>query len=428
MHWIGTLGVMTSSVSRTARHGARLLAYSHATVDFYQGAVAALVPFLVMERGYSYAAAAGIVMASSLSSSIVQPLFGALGDKWRMQWLLPFSIFFGGAGIAAISFTDTFWATATVAAVSGIGVAAFHPAGAQRSREISGDDHVVMSWFSLGGGLGFAAAPLFVAATVGVLGLSASPLLMIPAATGLVSVLIITRITGAPAHSENLAHAKAVGRDNWRAFLKMSGAIIARSILFVGLGSFLVLFLHQHRGFSDFAATAALFVFYLGGAFGTTLGGHLARHWPRTRILRWSYIISIPIVAGILLVPGPTVFVFIALGSIALYAPFSLHVSLGQDYLPKHMGTANGVTLGLAVSVGGLASPAIGALADNVGLEYAVLPLIALPALAWLALIGLKEPRSFTAPEHDGISCANPDTDTDAAAATTRTHVMKASS
>jgi FSR family fosmidomycin resistance protein-like MFS transporter len=50
------------------------------------------------------------------------------------------------------------------------------------------------------------------------------------------------------------------------------------------------------------------------------------------------------------------------------------------------------VTLGLAVSVGGLASPAIGALADRVGLEYALLPLIALPVLAWIVLVGPRDP------------------------------------
>src|SRR5690625_1390501 len=171
--------------SRAARNGARLLAYSHATVDFYQGAVAALVPFLVIERGYDYAAAAGIVLASSLASSVVQPLFGILGDRWAMRWLIPVSIALAGAGIAAISVSESFWITAVFAALSGIGIAAFHPAGAQRSREISGDDHVVMSWFSIGGNIGFAVAPLFVAATVGFLGLAASPLLIIPAVTGL---------------------------------------------------------------------------------------------------------------------------------------------------------------------------------------------------------------------------------------------------
>lgn len=119
-----------------ARHAARLLSYSHATVDFYQGAIAALVPFLVLERGYTYTAAAGIVLAFSLSSSLIQPLFGALGDRWRMRWLIPVSIIITGAGIASIGFVTTFWVTATVAALSGAGVAAFHPAAASRAREI----------------------------------------------------------------------------------------------------------------------------------------------------------------------------------------------------------------------------------------------------------------------------------------------------
>lgn len=97
-----------------------------------------------------------------------------------------------------------------------------------------------------------------------------------------------------------------------------------------------------------------------------------------------------------LLVPGPAVFVLVALASLVLYVPFSLHVSLGQDYLPRHAGTAAGVTLGLAVSAGGLATPGIGALADTVGLAHALLPLAALPALAYLVLTD-RSPRQVVA-------------------------------
>lgn len=388
---------MSASAPRASRNGARLLAYSHATVDFYQGAVAALVPLLVIDRGYSYAAAAGIVLASSLSSSVVQPLFGALGDRLRMRWLIPVSILFAGAGLAAIAVSESFWITAAFAALSGVGVAAYHPAGASRAREISGDDHVVMSWFSLGGNIGFAVSPLFVAATVGVLGLDASPLLMIPAITGLIAVALIARVEGPSAHSERLAQAQRTGRDDWRSFALMSSAIVCRSIVFVGLGSFLILFVYRHAGIGEPGSTASLFVFYLGGAFGTAIGGYLARRWWRTSILRWSYGLAVPVVACLLLIPGPAVFVFVALASILLYVPFSLHVSLGQDYLPRHMGTASGVTLGLAVSVGGLVSPVIGALADSIGLQFALLPLIALPAIACLVLLRLNDPAAPTA-------------------------------
>lgn len=383
---------MTSDPTRSARRGSGLLAYSHVTVDFSQGAIAALVPFLVLDRGWSYAAAAGIVLAFSLVSSIVQPVFGVLGDKWRLRWLVPVSIFLAGAGIAAIGVFGSFWVTAVVAAVSGVGVAAFHPAGAGRAREISGGDHVMMSWFSLGGNIGFALAPLAVAASIGVFGLKASPLLMIPAVTGVLAVVMIGRVQSPADCAVNEART-AVGRDDWSSFARMSVAIICRSIVFVGMGSFIVLFMHQYRGVDGGLASASLFVFYLGGAFGTAIGGHLARRWPRTTILRWSYLLAVPVIAGMLLVPGPLAWLFVAPASIVLYVPFSLHVTLGQDYLPQHMGTASGITLGLAVSVGGVASPVIGALADRIGLEYALFPLIVLPAVAFLVQLGMKDPH-----------------------------------
>ncbi|MER7972375.1 hypothetical protein ABTX35_25865, partial [Streptomyces sp. NPDC096080] len=59
-----------------------LLSLGHACVDVYQGAVAALVPFFVAERAYSYAAVSGVVLAASLLSSVAQPLFGLLTDRW----------------------------------------------------------------------------------------------------------------------------------------------------------------------------------------------------------------------------------------------------------------------------------------------------------------------------------------------------------
>jgi MFS transporter, FSR family, fosmidomycin resistance protein len=65
-------------------------------------------------------------------------------------------------------------------------------------------------------------------------------------------------------------------------------------------------------------------------------------------------------IAGILWIPGPAFYLCVALASVGLYVPFSLQVTLGQDYLPSRVGTASGITLGLTVSVGGLASPAVG--------------------------------------------------------------------
>ena len=376
----------------TARRGTLLIAYGHTTVDFSQGAIAALMPFLVLQGGYSYSAAAGVMLTFSLVSSIIQPVLGIMGDKWRMRWLIPVSVFLSGAGIAAIGLVDSYWAVALLASAAGIGVAAFHPASASRAREVSGGDHVLMSWYSLGGNFGFALGPAIVAITIGVFGLGATPLLMIPALTGTIAVLVLNKYGAAQPATK--AGVDTNRRDDWVSFGRMSIAILCRSIVFVGIGTFIVLFMHQYRGVQEDFANASLFIFYIMGAFGTAIGGHLARRWDRTAILRGSYLLSIPMLACMFLIPGPVAWIFIILTALTLYVPFSLQVTLGQDFLPNHMSTASGVTLGLAVSVGGIATPLIGALADHIGLEYALLPLIALPLVAYIALQRIKDPKT----------------------------------
>lgn len=389
---------MHSPRPRTPRLDSALLAVGHGGVDIYQGAIPALVPLLVLDRGYSLPAAAGIVLAGSLTSSIIQPLFGFLGDRWRLRWVAPAGVAVAGSGLAALALAPGDWATVVLVALTGIGIAAFHPSGARLARDLSAGDHRLMSWFALGGNLGFAAAPFLVQLTVGARGLGASPLLTIPAALGLAAIFgCLRRRAPTPVTNPTIGSkpdARAV--EDWRSFALLSAAIMARSVVFVGLSAFVALYVQQDRGLGPTGGTIALFVLYLGGAFGTVIGGRLARRWPRTTVLRWSYALIIPAVAGLLLVPGPTVYGFIAAVSIGLYVPFSLHLTLAQDYLPRHIGTASGVTLGLAVSFGGLASPAIGALASHTGLQLALAPLIMITALAWLLLRPLRDPGCQT--------------------------------
>jgi FSR family fosmidomycin resistance protein-like MFS transporter len=250
-----------------------------------------------------------------------------------------------------------------------------------------------MGWFSLGGNIGFAAAPLLVAAVIGTGGLHASPLLAAPAFAGAALCVAALRAVKAPVTATAAARAShATGRDDWASFIKLSGAIVCRSIVFVGLSAFISLYARQRTAGGDLSGTAALFVLYLGGAVGTVAGGRLASRHSRITVVQWSYALTILAVAGVVFAPGPLLYLFVALTSAGLYVPFSLHVTLGQDYLPQRVGTASGVTLGLAITVGGIASPLVGAIADTTSLHTALAPLIALPALGWLLLRTLHEP------------------------------------
>jgi FSR family fosmidomycin resistance protein-like MFS transporter len=370
-----------------------LLAGGHACVDVYQGAIAALVPFFVAERAYTYAAAAGLVLAASLLSSVVQPLFGALTDRWPMPWLLPVSTLVGGIGVALCGVTDSYALTLAFVALSGIGVAAYHPESARVARAASAGSHTAMSWFSLGGNLGFATAPIVVAVVVALGGLRATPVLVVPAVLGSVLCVVALRAIAVD-RPAGTGGTRAEGADDWASFGRLSGSIVCRSIVFVGLSAFVALYAADRTGGGEVVGTAALFVLYLGGAVGTVLGGTLANRFGRVAVVRWSNALAVLAVAGVVFVPGPLMLVCVACTSACLYVPFSLSITLGQDYLPRRVGTASGVTLGLTVSVGGIASPLIGAVADRISLQVALIPLIALPAVSWLLLRALREPES----------------------------------
>jgi FSR family fosmidomycin resistance protein-like MFS transporter len=57
-------------------------------------------------------------------------------------------------------------------------------------------------------------------------------------------------------------------------------------------------------------------------------------------------------------------------------------VVLGQEYLPRRVGMASGVTLGLAVSVGGMCAPLLGRLGDWYGMGRVFAVLLGVLALA----------------------------------------------
>src|SRR2546427_3829 len=58
-----------------------LLAFGHLVIDLNQGSIPAVLPFLRNAHSLSYAEAATIVLVGTLTSSLIQPVFGYLSDQ-----------------------------------------------------------------------------------------------------------------------------------------------------------------------------------------------------------------------------------------------------------------------------------------------------------------------------------------------------------
>lgn len=364
-----------------------LMALGHLVTDINQGALPALLPFLIATRHFSYATAAGLVFMANLASSVTQPFFGHLADRYAVSWLVPAGILTAGIGVVLAAVVPAYWVMLLAVALSGIGVAAFHPEATLIVNRFSGTQKATaMSMFAVGGTLGFALGPLLTTACVLWLGFRGALLLVIP---GLVAAAIIgmqtAHLSTPSATGAGLGPSPQGSRDAWWPFACLTLTVIFRSVVFFGLNTFLALYWIGWLQQTKSAGNTALSILLLSGATGTLLGGRSADLWGRG----WVLTASLFFVPALLLMLLTTTRVSVAtillvpLG-LLLFAPFGVMVVMAQEYLPNHPGVASGVTYGLAASVGGIATPIFGRIADRYGLHASLSALTLVACVAFL--------------------------------------------
>jgi FSR family fosmidomycin resistance protein-like MFS transporter len=392
------------------------LSLGHGCTDLCQGAVPALLPTLIAQRGLSLASATALVSFATIGSSIVQPLFGIWSDRLSAPLLAPLGVATAALGLGAVGLCHSYLALALALTVSGLGVALFHPEGARMAGVAGGGSARGMSYFSVGGNLGFALGPAAVLLVVGAIGLDASPLLALPGLAAAALLLAQTRRmhTAARAQAQTRRprqpHARAAGEDSvgneaatagahdapppaaWGPFTRLAGAAVSRTVAFFALQAFVPIYLIDQLHTSDSVGSVALVVMLASGAAGTLVGSRIADRWGRRLVLVWA---MLPLAVLLVLLPHTGVAAcFALLVAIGFFAdaPFATTVVMGQNYLPGRAGLASGVTLGLAIGLGGLLATALGLLADATSVTTALATLPAFAAIA--ALLALSLPSS----------------------------------
>ena len=379
-----------------------VLAAGHMCVDFCQGAVPALLPFMIRDRGYSYAAVAALVLASSIGSSLIQPLFGLRSDRTSAPWLMPVGVLVGGIGIGLAGIAPSYALTFAAVLVSGVGVAAFHPEGARYANHVSGARRATgMSYFSLGGNAGFALGPALVTPLVLLFGLPGTVFAaLLPAAVAAWLLRELPRIRGFRPRLEPSSHGdRSASANHWAPFSRLAGVASLRSIVYFGLQAFVPAWFVTRFAASEAEGNAALTAMLVAGALGTLVCGRLADRIGRRAVLAGSMGALVPLLALFVLADqGPATALLVPIGLFTI-ANFSVTIVMGQEYLPGRLGLASGITVGLAIGVGGLAAAGLGVVADSVGLEAVMWTLAALPPVAFLLALTLPRTARVAEPE-----------------------------
>lgn len=380
------------------RRAMAVLSLGHMFSDATQVAVPALLPFLVRGQGISYAAAGTLVLASTIASSVVQPLFGHFSDRRSFVMLVPLGLVLGAVGIALVGVAPSYPLILAAVVLSGLGVAAFHPEATRFANLVSGERRATgMSFFSVGGNAGFALGPLLLTPLVLGVGIPGTVIFAaLPLAMAGVAAFELPRLASFRSGSGTGSEDGQTGaNDLWGVFAILSGVISLRSVVQFGLIAFVPLYFAGVFSSSETVANVALSVTLVAGAIGTLLGGRLADRYGRRLVLIGSLLV-LPPLFGCLLLSGQTLslVLLVPIGA-ATVASYSITVVLGQEYLPGRVGVASGFTVGLAIGMGGVGSPVLGALADGFGLKAVMVALALLPIPA--VLLALRLPRKLPA-------------------------------
>ena len=382
-----------------------VLALGHFFCDIGMGALPAILPFFILDYGMDYQSVAGLMFASCFLSSVVQPAFGYLADRTSKIWFMPLGVFVSGAAMGLAGLFENYWTIFAVVTLSGIGSAIFHPEAARMIHKISGTKKgTALSIFSVGGNSGFAVGPMIAVAAITAFGMKGTAIFCLLALIMAFALLmfvpkikaaIIEKSSSTAASTIESKVKKVSAKNDWPSFARLTMLIIFSSIVICGLRSFIPLYWVQVMGLSTAAAGSALTLLFTLGIVTTFIGGLLADKLGYLKVVQFSYVLLVPMVALLSQTTNPVMayLLMVPIG-FAMFAPFSSVVVLGQSYLARSIGFASGVTLGLSFSVGGVIVPLIGRFADVYGLN-ATMELLAVVAI-FAAIFAFFLPKPIT--------------------------------
>lgn len=364
-----------------------LLSCAHFFIDLYSGALGVLQPLLVDKLRLSLTQAGMLGGVLVFSSSVTQPLYGYLSDRWRSRLFSALSPALAGICISALGYAPAYgWALALVL-LGGAGVSAFHPQGsAWATAGLERHRARWMAVFISSGTLGLALSPLLFSQLVAVRGLESALWAAIP---GLLISALLLAFMPVPEHPPGAGRGAAFDWAPLRAVRRPLAILFAgvffRSAVQITYATFLALYLNRERGFPLRQAALVMTVYLAAGALGGFIGGNLSERFGARRVILASFLGSTPFMALFFFwTQSAWGIASLALGGLILLFTIPVNVVVAQQLVPQQAGTVSALMMGFAWGTAGMIFiPLTGWLADHTSLHIALSALLVFPLLGY---------------------------------------------
>jgi len=301
-----------------------LVGVSHGVSHFYHLILAGLFPWLKSAFSLSYAELGALMSVFFVVSGVGQALSGFLVDKvGARRVLFTGHALLGGAALVLAS-APNYMVLLLGSLIAGCGNAVFHPAGYTLLNQHVSKQRLpyAFSVHGISGNIGWAAAPLFLAAVAtfsnwrtALLAASVIPALM------LLTLFLNRKVLGTKAPVQTAAQAAGGSFDFLRlpAVWMCFGFFFLTSVALGGIQAFSSTSLTAMYGISLATAATAYTTYMLSSAAGMVAGGFLAARFhnhDRTIAVAFLFAAAMALLLSSSLVPGPLV--VLVMGAIGL--------------------------------------------------------------------------------------------------------------
>ena len=369
-----------------------LFSCGHFFIDLYSIALGVLQPLLLVQFGLSLTQAGILGGMLVFSSSMLQPVYGYLSDRFHTRLFSVLAPAVAGLFISSLGLASGYWMLLAMVWLGGAGIGSFHPqATANATLGITSNRGRAMATFISAGTLGMAIGPTYFSWMTGTLGLSRTYWAAIPGVLMTILMLSFLRLTPAtsgPKLSYDFAPLRAVRRPLTILFF----LVVIRSIVQVTFAQFLPLYLKFQQGYSLANASYITSAYLLAGALGGFTGGTLADRFGGRRIILLSMICSVPFLLLFVFTTGWLSVAGLVVGGLILLFTIPVNVVMGQELAPANAGTVSALMMGAAWGTAGMIFiPLTGWVADHFSLQAAFAGLVIMPIAGFF--LALKLPK-----------------------------------
>ncbi|MBQ3642748.1 MFS transporter [bacterium] len=350
-----------------------ILAGGHFVTDAYSGFLNPIMPFIAAKIGITMSLATVLISISNLTSSLSQPFFGYIADKWQRRFFIFWGAIIASVFLSLLGVAINVWLLALFLILGNMGVAFFHPQATSIAAEYSGckTNSKDMSIFIAMGTFGFSLGPAISSGITEFFGMEKLPFACV---FGILYAFImlynVPKLQNCnierPKSSLSLALKAII--INKPVFILVMASIVKSFV--VSAFQIMLPFYYKANGYNVSKIGIIIFAFMMAGAFGVVLSPFLEKKVGIRKVFYISLLSVLPLGIIFFLTKAHGVIgliSFILIGFVSFLA-VPVNMSLAQRLMPEFKSMISGFIGGFSWGVIGIILPLISLLSEKIGI------------------------------------------------------------